>query len=149
MWRSSERRTVVASRKVIGSTLLHSALAIILLATACVQAEDANEVLKWNETAAKAAITGGQNPIQTSRTVAMVQGAVHDALNAITPRYAAYYFEAPATAGASPDAAVAAAAYAVLSGVVPNFGAPPQRAEERRVGKECTMTCRSRWSPYH
>ena len=24
-----------------------------------------------------------------------------------------------------------------------------QRSEERRVGKECTMTCRSRWSPYH
>ena len=22
-------------------------------------------------------------------------------------------------------------------------------SEERRVGKECTMTCRSRWSPYH
>src|SRR3546814_20319645 len=32
--------------------------------------------------------------------------------------------------------------------------APPQRAvwirsEERRVGKECVSTCRSRWSPYH
>ena len=23
------------------------------------------------------------------------------------------------------------------------------RSEERRVGKECTTTCRSRWSPYH
>ena len=23
------------------------------------------------------------------------------------------------------------------------------RSEERRVGKECSMTCRSRWSPYH
>src|SRR3546814_9982433 len=23
------------------------------------------------------------------------------------------------------------------------------RAEERRVGKECVRTCRSRWSPYH
>src|SRR3546814_14859498 len=23
------------------------------------------------------------------------------------------------------------------------------RAEERRVGKECVSTCRSRWSPYH
>src|SRR3546814_14529081 len=26
-----------------------------------------------------------------------------------------------------------------------NFG----RSEERRVGKECVSTCRSRWSPYH
>src|SRR3546814_11545286 len=23
------------------------------------------------------------------------------------------------------------------------------RSEERRVGKECVCTCRSRWSPYH
>src|SRR6184192_1124535 len=23
------------------------------------------------------------------------------------------------------------------------------RSEERRVGKECQSTCRSRWSPYH
>src|SRR3546814_9292034 len=25
----------------------------------------------------------------------------------------------------------------------------PTRSEERRVGKECVSTCRSRWSPYH
>src|SRR3546814_12903385 len=26
---------------------------------------------------------------------------------------------------------------------------PEWRSEERRVGKECVSTCRSRWSPYH
>src|SRR3546814_11061033 len=26
---------------------------------------------------------------------------------------------------------------------------PEMRSEERRVGKECVSTCRSRWSPYH
>src|SRR3546814_3661978 len=26
---------------------------------------------------------------------------------------------------------------------------PKGRSEERRVGKECVSTCRSRWSPYH
>src|SRR3546814_1196688 len=26
---------------------------------------------------------------------------------------------------------------------------PGLRSEERRVGKECVSTCRSRWSPYH
>src|SRR3546814_19425050 len=26
---------------------------------------------------------------------------------------------------------------------------PGERSEERRVGKECGSTCRSRWSPYH
>src|SRR3546814_16007216 len=28
-------------------------------------------------------------------------------------------------------------------------GCPAARSEERRVGKECVSTCRSRWSPYH
>src|SRR3546814_19928682 len=28
-------------------------------------------------------------------------------------------------------------------------GAVLVRSEERRVGKECVSTCRSRWSPYH
>src|SRR3546814_18534201 len=27
--------------------------------------------------------------------------------------------------------------------------AKASRSEERRVGKECVRTCRSRWSPYH
>src|SRR3546814_13223603 len=33
-----------------------------------------------------------------------------------------------------------------------NGGKPERqlhRSEERRVGKECVSTCRSRWSPYH
>src|SRR3546814_2108282 len=37
-----------------------------------------------------------------------------------------------------------------LMGLEVGFHAPaPQRSEERRVGKECVSTCRSRWSPYH
>src|SRR3546814_6607190 len=39
---------------------------------------------------------------------------------------------------------------------IPPFGRPGVsrrdhrlRSEERRVGKECVSTCRSRWSPYH
>src|SRR3546814_13775616 len=28
-------------------------------------------------------------------------------------------------------------------------GTTALRSEERRVGKECVSTCRSRWSPYH
>src|SRR3546814_8133122 len=28
-------------------------------------------------------------------------------------------------------------------------GCQARRSEERRVGKECVSTCRSRWSPYH
>src|SRR3546814_17809450 len=33
-----------------------------------------------------------------------------------------------------------------LGGIAIAIGA---RSEERRVGKECVSTCRSRWSPYH
>src|SRR3546814_7953905 len=36
----------------------------------------------------------------------------------------------------------------VLADVYP-FKNPQRRSEERRVGKECVSTCRSRWSPYH
>src|SRR3546814_6107685 len=31
----------------------------------------------------------------------------------------------------------------------PAQGLQGRRSEERRVGKECVSTCRSRWSPYH
>src|SRR3546814_6450709 len=30
-----------------------------------------------------------------------------------------------------------------------DYGRLRARSEERRVGKECVSTCRSRWSPYH
>ena len=32
---------------------------------------------------------------------------------------------------------------------VTDFVKKPLRSEERRVGKECVLSCRSRWSPYH
>src|SRR3546814_19376023 len=33
--------------------------------------------------------------------------------------------------------------------IVPPGAGVGSRSEERRVGKECVSTCRSRWSPYH
>src|SRR3546814_8242279 len=33
--------------------------------------------------------------------------------------------------------------------VTPQIGHVMDRSEERRVGKECVSTCRSRWSPSH
>src|SRR3546814_12929580 len=36
-----------------------------------------------------------------------------------------------------------------VGGVRVAAGTPLMRSEERRVGKECVSTCRSRWSPYH
>src|SRR3546814_12425396 len=42
--------------------------------------------------------------------------------------------------------------FAEMGSVNPVFLLPGRlaaRSEERRVGKECVSTCRSRWSPYH
>src|SRR3546814_11376610 len=40
-----------------------------------------------------------------------------------------------------------------IAAETPKFGGnlrvSMNRSEERRVGKECVSTCRSRWSPYH
>ena len=69
----------------------------------------------------------GQSNVVATRTLAMVQAAVHDALNAINRRYDAYYFEGPGDAAASPDAAIAAAAHTVFVGIVDSFGTPAQR----------------------
>ena len=83
-------------------TILVGILVVCFLATAFTPLAAANEVLKWNETALKATTANGQNAVQVTRTIAMVQGAVHDALNAINRRYAAYYFEEPGASGARP-----------------------------------------------
>src|SRR3546814_7983501 len=36
----------------------------------------------------------------------------------------------------------------INASILPHFHRR-RRSEERRVGKECVSTCRSRWSPYH
>lgn len=50
-----------------------------------------NAVVQWNETTMNVIDANGQNAVQSTRTLAMVQGAVHDAVNAINRRYDAYY----------------------------------------------------------
>jgi Vanadium chloroperoxidase N-terminal domain len=129
--------------RVFGSTILTGVLVIALTAIVHGAPAAANEVLTWNETALKAVAAGGQNPVQVSRTLAMVQGAVHDALNAITRRYAAYYFEGPGDAGASPAAAVAAAAHTVLVGVLPSFGTPAQKVAALAIAEDAYLASMS------
>src|SRR3546814_9649110 len=51
------------------------------------------------------------------------------------------------------DAGYGAFTGEVSADMLAEFGIPwvitGHRSEERRVGKECVSTCRSRWSPYH
>jgi hypothetical protein len=100
----------------------------LVLAIAFVSPAVANDVVLWNETAVKAIAANGQSPVVSTRTMAMVQAAVHDALNAINRRYDAYYFEGPADPASSPEAAIAAAAHTVLVGIVSASGSPAQRS---------------------
>ena len=121
------------------NTILPRILVVCLLATAFVPLAAANEVLTWNETALKAVAAGGQNPIQSTRTLAMVQGAVHDALNAITPPLRRLLLRGPGDSGASPEAAVAAAAHTVLVGVLPSFGTPAQKVAALAIVEDAYM----------
>src|SRR5919106_6173994 len=81
------------------------------------QGAHGDPVIAWNANAGDAAVAacflGGYAP-QEARMYAMVQVAVHDALNGIDRRSAPYAIDLPATPGASADAAVAAAARDVL-----------------------------------
>src|SRR3546814_8262143 len=56
-------------------------------------------------------------------------------------------FAGPAINPLSSGASVMAQVQGVLVTVI--YTAVVTRSEERRVGKECVSTCRSRWSPYH
>jgi hypothetical protein len=79
----------------------------------------ADAVLDWNAIAESTSVAAGAPPIR-NRITAMAQVAVHDALNSIQPRYDSYASVPLAAIGASPDAAVAAAAYTVLTQTVPS-----------------------------
>jgi hypothetical protein len=71
----------------------------------------ADVITQWNE---QVVALGG-----ASRTLAMVQVAMFDAINAIQPRYRSYLDLPVAPAGALPEAAAAAAAYGVLVRLMP------------------------------
>jgi hypothetical protein len=81
-----------------------------------------NPVLQWNAVALHAAVVdhgigapGLQfGPTRTSRAFAIVQGAVFDAVNSISPQYTPYQIQLKAPPTASIDAAVAEAAYTTL-----------------------------------
>lgn len=104
---------------------LSAAIALVVALPA-----QADSVTDWNAVAAGPAVLarfGG--PPQQARAMAIVQIAVHDALNSIDARYQTYNAMPPAGAGASPDAAVAAAAHTALLALIGALPAPPNQAE--------------------
>jgi hypothetical protein len=102
------------------------AIAVIaaLVALAAPAAARANEVTSWNRIAAGTLtsplfpLTAGGAAPASQVNMAMVQGAVYDAANAIEPRHRPYLLGTLFDPMASKDAAVATAAYLVLSNIV-------------------------------
>ena len=116
--------TTRSIRGVTALGLLTSLIAVAWLWHGAVEGERAfaaaggDAVTTWNANAGvaatKACLAPLANPLHESRIYAMMHVAIHDALNAIDRRSRPYAFDAQAEAGASPDAAVAAAARGVL-----------------------------------
>src|SRR5215468_2247638 len=88
----------------------------------------ANPITDWDVIAYDAVKASGKIGPVTTCDVAMAHVAMHDALNAIDQRYEPYAFDAVAPRGASPEAAVAAAAHYVLIARIPNQKAALDRA---------------------
>jgi hypothetical protein len=92
------------------------------LLTASPSAARTDAVLRWNENAGRAAaaacLTPEGNALAEARMYAMVQIAVHDAVNAIRRQSRPYAYDAQAPGGTSSSAAVAAAARDVLVAVI-------------------------------
>ena len=114
---------------------LHRLLAVAVLALAVPAVAQANSVTQWNKTAIDTLVAfpapAGSAAQALQLDMAMTQGAVYDAVNAIEPRNRPYLLGTPFVPTASKDAAAAAAAYRVLSNIVstvPGTIAFPNRA---------------------
>ena len=87
----------------------------VLAASAPARAND--PVLDWNDIARELIVVPALSPVEQTRAMAIVQVAVHDAVNGITREYERYRTTPMAPAGASPEAAAIAAAYRALRGL--------------------------------
>ena len=79
----------------------------------------ADTVLEWNEVAVEATRVARLSPNAQTRALAMVHGAVFDAVNGIEGGYAPYLVQRHAPRWASEEAAAATAAHGVLVSLMP------------------------------
>src|SRR2546428_9830286 len=98
-------------------------IALALVAVAAPAAAQANEVTNWNRIATETLVAfppaagGAPNALQIN--MGMTQGAVYDAVNATEPmHHRPYLLKRRFGSTASKEAAVAIAAYSVLSSIV-------------------------------
>jgi len=99
---------------------VHALLCSITVLTLCAATARADVVADWNETAVARLLAARQLPPDGARAMAIVHVAMFDAINAVEPRYTSYAFKGKAPAGASAEAAGAAAAKTVLLKLYPD-----------------------------
>ena len=96
----------------------------------------ADTVTDWNVNATDALITtAGQAPTVSTIHLAMVHGAVYDAVNSIDRRHEPYLVRVPARSWYSQDAAAATAAYRVLIEHRPRAAGDARRSLCRLAGR--------------
>jgi hypothetical protein len=95
----------------------------------------ADVVTDWSTSAGQIAVKGSSAPGRSYRTVAAVQTAVYEAVNAITKRYPSARISLQAPPGASVDAAVAAASRATLVALAPTEQASIDKAYQAPLAK--------------
>lgn len=93
-------------------------------------------VMEWNQQAATLTLlpASALAPVQQTRTMAIVQVSVHDAVNGITGEYATYLSPGPAPANASAEAAAIAAAHHALRNLFPTQAASLDLMFETSLG---------------
>jgi hypothetical protein len=111
------------SNRILIGAVAAVVLALSTLVTPASGSPTGNAVTAWNQIAVSTLIglpgPAGGAPPAAQIHVAMVQGAVYDAVNAIEPEhYRPYLLDRRFSAVASKDAAVATAAYGVLRNIV-------------------------------
>lgn len=139
----------LTARSTLRPLALGAALVLALLGTAGAPAARAvdppqaarvpvssNAVIDWNDHAAEAAraacVAPFDNPLHESRTYAIMHIAIHDALNAVSRRSQPYAYRGRAP-GASPEAAVAAAARTSLLGALSDVTGPFADCHDKAV----------------
>lgn len=110
---------MIASRSTRWGSILGAFLTLFWNGALWAQDAGTSSIVEWNKISLSTTKTGAP-AIPAMRNTAMVQIAIHDALNAISPRYKPYYFMGTDAKQASPAAAIATAAHDVLTTLYPN-----------------------------
>jgi len=100
-----------------------AAFAALLMIAGLSSAAMADEITDWNLIAQQALLTATASPVVSTRSLAIVQVSVFDAVNGIERRYEPIHADMAAPRGASKRAAAVQAAYASLLHLLPSQSA--------------------------